>query len=246
MLNLAQSIRTEAELQKLIARRPIRLTDDGCIMTGPVRLSFAALDKPKAAEAGGKEKYQSALLFPHTNLGVLKDALMTKLKADYPGLPDYSSFVNATNKNSPVKDQGMKINIKDGGYEPMKPTIGGYTKGFMFINPKSMRQPTLFHVVRGAWVAVLPEEIKRVMYSGCWVEAKIALIKSTANSNPGESTGLQGLWKLADDSSFDGGSAATAAEGGDVGDAFEAEDPNIIPQHDTAPGSAGTQQPDGW
>jgi len=240
-LNLAMSKRTEAEIMSLMAKRPIRMTDDGCIMTGPVRLSFAALDKPaKPVEVGGKEKYQASLLFPHMNLTVLKDALLAKLKLDYPGLPDYSSFVNALSKNSPVKDQGMKINVKDGGYEPVKATVTGYTKGFMYVNPKSMRQPTLFHVVRGGWVAVLPEEITKVMYSGCWVEAKIALIKSTANANPGEATGLQGLWKLADDNSFGGGSGATAAEGGDVGDAFAAEDPNLIPNNDTAP--AG----DGW
>lgn len=238
MLNLAMSKRTEAEIQSLIAKRPIRLTDDGCIMTGPVRMSFASLDKPaKPVEVGGKEKYQAALLFPHTNLGVFKEALMAKLRLDYPGLVDYSGFVSATNKSSPVKDQGMRINAKDGGFEPIKPSIGGYTKGFMFINPKSMRQPALFHVVRGAWVCVLPEEITRVMYSGCWVEAKIALIKSTTSANPGEATGLQGVWKLAEDTSFGGGSGASAAEGGDVGDAFAAEDPNIIPQNDTADGN---------
>lgn len=234
MLNLTLSRLTEPQIAGLMAKRPIRVTEDGGIMTGPVRLSFASLAAPsKAVGVGGKEKYQSALLFPHTNLDVLEQFLVAKLKTYYPTVADpVSVFLKPLDKNSAVKNQGLKINAKDGGYEPVKPTVGGYTKGFMFINPKSMRQPTLFHVVRGQWVAVLPEEITKVMYSGCWVEAKLVAIQSTVSANPGASLGLQGLWKLADDTSFGGGTGASAAEGGDVGDAFAAEDPNLIPSND--------------
>ena len=233
MYNLDLSRLTEAQIAQLCAKRPIRMSEDGCIMTGPVRMSFPAVAE-KVSYQGGKAKYQSALLFPHTNMNPFMEACRAKLRELYPKVPDPNIFLDRFNKDHPIRDQALKVNVAEGGRSATKATLAGYKAGFAFINPKSEKQqPKLFHVVRGQWVPVLPEEITKVFYAGCWVEAKVGMYKSI-DANPGLALGLNALWKLADDNTFGGGGGnVSAEEGGDAGDAFSAEDPNLIPQNDT-------------
>lgn len=233
--NLTKSRLTETQMTTLCQKRPIRMNEDGSIMTGPVRLSFPSLHE-KTAFGQGVPKYQSALLFPHKNLTTLMDALRAALKGFYPTVVDPSVFLDPFNKDHPIRDQSLKVNVAEGGRNALKPTLEGYVPSFAFINPKSEKyQPQCFHVVRGQWVAALPEEIEKMFYAGAWVDAKINVYKNGGN-NPGAALGLTAVWKLADDEGFGGGKGgASASDGGSAADAFTAEDPNNLPASEDPP-----------
>ena len=220
------------QIAALCAKRPVRIAEGGMVMTGPVRLTFPSLaKKAKPLTPGGAEKYQAALLFPHGNIGPLMQALRAKVKEHYPKVSDPGVLLDPKNKNSPVKDQGLKVSTADGGLEPVRKTTLGYKTGLPYVNAKSGNAIPCYRAVAGQWVQILPEELEKVMYGGCWVEAKLTMFPSSTSANPGVALGLQGLWLLADDNSFGGGGGASAGEGGDASDVVSIEDPNsnIVP-----------------
>lgn len=80
-----------------------------------------------------------------------------------------------------------------------------------YINLKSPPDspPTLVDWTTGAMLAVPPEEVTRVFYSGCWVVAVVApyawLPSSATKGGKGVAFGFSGLYKIADDESLGGG-----------------------------------------
>lgn len=217
---------SDAQIASLLQRRPVRVVEGGAIMTGPVRLSFPSLDK-KTGIAGGVQKYNATGLFTHKNIGPLHQALVAAVRQNYPNVTDPSVMLDPFNKNHPLKDQALKVSTNDGGRDPIRKSLAGYTVGLPYINPKSGNAVPCFQAVAGQWKSVMPEEIKDVFYAGCWVEMKLTIFKSTASANPGVALGLQGVWKLADDETFGGGGGgASADEGGSADDAVSIEDPN--------------------
>lgn len=240
-MQLVNSKLSEQQLTALCAKRPVRVVEGGAVMTGPVRLSFPSLAQKAKPVPGmaGVPKYQAALLFPHNNIKPMIDALRAKIKEYYSTVTDPGVMLDKYNKAGPVRDQALKVSMADGGRDATRATTTGYTAGLPFVNPKSGNAVPCYHVVRGVWVPALPEEIERIFYAGCWVDAKLVIIKSSTAASPGVSFGLQGVWKLADDNGF-GGSGAAATEGGSAEDAFAAEDPNTIMQPNDVPAS------DGW
>lgn len=240
---------TQAQIDDMCAKRPVRAAEGGCIMTGPVRLSFPTLTPEAKAKAKSKsvlanppDKYSAALLFPHKNIGPLMEALRAAVRQHYPTITDPMVLLNPLDKNAPVKDQGVKVNVSEGGREAVKKSTAGYTVGLPYINPKSGNLIPCFRAEAGRWVNILPGELETIMYGGCWVDAKLVMFKSTTSANPGVALGLQGLWKLADDNSFGGGGGAVATEGGSAGDVIGIEDPNsvgggVVPQTSAAPPS---------
>jgi hypothetical protein len=114
----------------------------------------------------------------------------------YPNVTDPMVLLDPKNKNSAVKDQGLKVSVKDGGLEPINKTTAGYVPGFPFVSGKSEKAVPCFHRKDGRVVALLPEEIETLLYAGCWVDIKYKIIKSTSAGNPGEFFGLQSIMKL--------------------------------------------------
>jgi hypothetical protein len=213
--------------ERLITGNPPRIGEGGLVFTGAVRLSWPSLDKPtvmKGQEGKATPKYQASGLFTHKNVGVIMEALKAAVRLHYPAVSDPSVMLNPRDKNHPMKDQGLKINVSDGGFEPVKATVGGYVLGFPFVTAKSTKAVPCFHNVGGRVVAVLPEELTKVLYAGCWVTMKLAIIKSTSPGNPGVFFGLQSIMKLADDTAFGGGGGGGTAE--DFEGTVAIEDPN--------------------
>ena len=214
-------------LTRLLTGNPPRVGEGGVIYTGAVRLSWPALAKPqlpKTAKPGDKPKYQASGLFVHKNIGVIMEALKASVRANYPNVTDPMVLLDPKNKNSAVKDQGLKVSVKDGGLDPVNNTTSGYVVGYPFCSGKSEKAIPCFHRKYGRVVAMLPEEITTLLYPGCWVDMKYALIKSTSAGNPGVFFGLQTVMKLADDTSF--GSAGGGGSADDFASSVSIEDPN--------------------
>lgn len=210
---------------RLIAGNPPRIGEGGQVFSGAVRLSWPSLSKPaKPMTAGATPKYQASGLFTHKNISVIMEALKAAVRMHYPSVSDPSVMLNPRDKNHPMKDQGLKVAVADGGFEPIKKTVAGYVPGFPFLTAKSTQAVPCFHNVGGRVVAVLPEELDKVLYAGCWVTMKLAIIKSTSAGNPGVFFGLQSIMKLADDKPFGGAGGGGTPE--DFAGSVAIEDPN--------------------
>lgn len=211
--------------ERVVKGNPPRILEGGMISTGAVRLSWPSLSKPaKVRNPGDKPKYQAAGLFPHNNVGPIMEALRAAVRAAYPSLQDPNVLLNPRDKNHPMKDQGLKVNVADGGLNPMEKSMGGYVPGLPFFNAKSMRPIVCIRRVAGREVVVVGEDVDTHFYAGCWVDAKLLILKSTAAGNPGVFWGLQGLFKLADDTRFEGSGGGASPE--DFASAVSIEDPN--------------------
>ncbi len=211
------------QIAKLANSNRPRVAENGAIFSGAVRLSFPNLDSPYKGKMSEKEKFQLSGLWPHNAVKTLEDVLRTALQREYPNLTDPSIFMDRRSDKATIKDQGLCVNVKDGGYSPLKSTYGGYVPGFPWFRAKSGFAVPCFQFVAGKPTIVLPENIPEVFYSGCWVDVKLNLIKSTSSANPGVFFGLQGVVKLADDNTLGGGSSASAS---DFAGAVVIEDPN--------------------
>ncbi len=232
---------TLEQINFLIRSKPMRAVEGG-IMTGPVRLSYPSLkERAKSLNPSVEGKYQAAGLIYHSAIGPLVELCKSTARSAYPSVTDPGIFLDKFNKNSPIKDQSLKVNVADGGREPIKGTSDGYVSGLPFFNAKSGRQIPCFKAVAGQWVPILPEELEKELYGGAWVEMKLICFKSTTTANPGVALGLQGIWKMADDNALGGGGAgASAGEAGEVV-ALGVEDPNNI-----VPNTGASSGQDGW
>lgn len=219
-----QSDLTPEMYTRLIESNPPRVAEGGSFFTGAVRLSHPSLHK-KTAYLQGVPKYQAAGLFTHNSVKVLVDYLKAASRGFYPDVSDPGVFINPKSKDGAIRDQGLKVNVNDGGLNVEAKTLGGYIPGFMWVNPKSGQPVPCFYFMRGRLVAAVPEEIEQIFYPGCWVTMKLNCFKSTAKGNPGPVLGLQGVTKLADDRKFGGGGGGARAE--DFDGAVAIEDPNV-------------------
>lgn len=213
--------------QRLVTGNPPRVGEGGVVYTGAVRLSWPSLAKPTAGKnpkPGDVPKYQAAGLWPHKNIGPIMEALRAAVRLHYPNVTDPSLFLNPRDKNHPIKDQGLKVAMADGGFDAINKSSNGYVTGLPFFNAKSTQQIPCYHRVGGRNVLALPEELEKLFYGGCWVDAKLLILKSTNSGNPGVFFGLQGLFKLADDTRLGGGGNSATAD--DFAGAVAIEDPN--------------------
>lgn len=233
---------TQAQIADMCAKRPPRVIDGGALMTGFARLSFPALHEKHSATQGGVAKYGVTLLLPHDNVKLIGDWLAAAVRSMYPSVPDPSVMLDRFNKDHPLRDQALRVSTRDGGRNPLKDTTSGYVSGFPYMAPKSGRSVPCFVAMNGQWVAVLDgAEIQKHFYGGAWVEAKLVPIKSSASAKPGVSVGINGIWKLADDTPFGGGGGASAEEGGSAADAFDSiPDPNLISSSPSPAASFGS------
>lgn len=216
--------------ERMLAAYPPRVGEGGLVYSGAVRLSWPSLTKPtvmKGMEGKATPKYQASGLFTHRNLQVLTEAVRAAIRLHYPNVTDPSALMNPRDKNAPLKDQGQKVSVNEGGFEAIKGTTAGYVPGFLFLTAKSTQRVHYYHIVQARRVAVLPEEVEAVLYAGCWVDLELTLIKSTSTGNPGVFFGLQGVSKIVDDRKFGGGGNGSGNPEA-FGSVVEIENPHAI------------------
>lgn len=155
-----------------------------------VRLSFPALWKPKAFEAGQIPKYHASfILDPEDNaadIARVRKALANVAKQEWPtGVP-----------------KSVKSCLRDGNEKE----YAGY-EGKLFLNASNSARP---RVVDRANRPLTEED--GVLYSGCFVNASIAIWSQNNNFGKRLNASLRGVQFVADGERFGGGGVASEDE----------------------------------
>jgi hypothetical protein len=178
------------------------------ILTPAFRVSFPNVFKARLNELSGKEEYSLVALFPlDADLKELKALAMEVAKAKWPkSLPP--------NFRSPFRKQDEREKVNEETGDKFMPD--GYTRGAVFLNLKSQRQPGIVDQRRQAIIS--PEDF----YAGCWARASVTCYAYDQKGNRGVSFGLSNLQKVRDDDPFSGRRKAEdefgAIEGADGSD----------------------------
>jgi hypothetical protein len=177
---------------------PPRNKGDGFLFSGPVRLTFPNLFKPrvgKDAPEGDEGKFGASLLFPlGTNFQVFHDAWLAAAKEAFP-----RNFVNgqATGLHVPFHDQAEKTV----GVKPLM----GYTPGAVFFNTSSKFKPAVVDMNMNPIV-----DESRV-YPGVWAFVTLNVYKYS-NRKTGIGFGMQNVMIIADDTRLGGGGSDPAKD----------------------------------
>lgn len=185
---MKDSNKSDAWIAKAVAANPIRIAENGNILTCPVRLHYVNIFEP--AKLGPKDapdkvrKYGVTALFP---LGVeaginsiIKTAVFNAARAAFPG-----QFAPETGEPS-----GLHFPMRA---QAEKPDLPGFTRGGLYFNATSKFQPRI--VDTSGVDVVVPSRA----YNGVW--ALLALNPYTFNDprKKGVSLGLQMVMLFADD-----------------------------------------------
>ena len=174
------------------------------VVTGPVRLSYCNVFKPRAYQEGDKEKYSCVLLVPKSDektVKKLKKAIRAEIEE---GKAAYWNGREPKNMWNPLRD----------GDDEDRPEYAG----MYYINAKSDTKPILLD--RDGEELFDQSEI----YSGCWARAIINLY-AFDNRSKGVGAALNSLKKHRDDKPF--GNAMTvdsARDSFDEDDDYDEED----------------------
>lgn len=158
------------------------------VVTGKVRLSYANLFTPRAAEAGQEAKYSVSLLIPKSD-----KATVEKIKAAIEAAKE-AGKATWGGKVPP----GLKTPLRDGDTERDDPVYAGH----YFVNATSKNKPG---VVDANLNAVLDAS---EVYSGCFGRASINFYPYNVNGNRGIAAGLNNVQKIADGEALGGKSRA--------------------------------------
>jgi hypothetical protein len=179
----------KAYLESLMRKYPMKKLDNGTIFTGPVRISFPHLVKPRLDDSGG-EKYEATLLFPlGADILILQQAVEAAVVEKFGA--NAMALVKAGSIEWPIKDQGKRINPANGQLWE------GMVDGAKFCAARTGTKPRIVDRMR--------EEISGdKIYPGCWC---FATVHAWANEYRKDgkvqkrhgSVGLNNLQFLADD-----------------------------------------------
>ena len=174
------------------------------ITTGPVRLSYCNVFKPRAFRDGDAEKYSVVLLIPKKDkktVKKIKDAINAEIEE---GKESYW-------KGKMPKDFWNPL--RDGDDEPDHPEYAG----MYFMNAKSESKPILLDRDK--------EELfdQSEIYSGCWARANIGLYPFD-NRAKGIGVWLNALMKYRDDEPFGNAMTVDSAKKSFDDDDFDEDD----------------------
>lgn len=150
------------------------------VITGKVRLSYAHVFEPKAADDGEKEKYSASLIIPKSDKATIKkmeDAIKEAAKI---GKDTKFAGKIPANLKTPLRD-GDEDREGDEAYA-----------NCMFVNASSFTRPGVIDLNRN--VITDKEEV----YSGCYAIVSVNFYAYNSNGNKGIACGLNNLMKVAD------------------------------------------------
>lgn len=161
------------------------------IVTGKVRLSFAHLFEPYAAQAGQDPKYSCMILIPKSDTNTLDKIRNAQKLAAENGKAKFGGRVPA-NLATTLRDADEEADLEK--YPEMA--------GHYFMNLNSKKQPGL--VDRNREPIIDSTEL----YSGCYARVQIGAFAYNTNGNKGISFGLNHVQKWADGEALDGSTKA--------------------------------------
>lgn len=202
------------------------------VLTGEVRLSYAALTAPRASQQGGKEKYSVTLLIPKTDTATIAD-----LNASFQAAYD-EGVAKKWNGARPTP----KAIIHDGdGLRPSGVPFGDECKGHWVLTASSVNKPQVVGI-DNVNCELAPQDI----YSGMFARVTVNFFAFDTAGNKGVGCGLGNVLKTRDGEPLSGGASA-ASDFADVaspatptyGAAMPAT-PGALPTNPMVPGAPAT------
>lgn len=193
---MAENSRMERSwIERVWADNPCQLLDNGNIMIGPSRLSFANLLERSKKKNGTEGPYGAVILLPELGGPVKIDPLLQAVQALYKEhMPAALANKAVRDKlHNPFKQQGDQIDMKTG--EP----YAGYVAGRICISANSSQSQPGVVDVNGA-----PITDKRRVYSGAWAIVSVRPAWFSVDGNQGPTFYLQNVMVVADDDSLGG------------------------------------------
>ena len=138
------------------------------VITGKCLLSYVFVNKPKAAVAGGEEKYSLSAIIPKSDTASLEKIETAIEKATKEGIARFGSKFGKTSS--------FRIPLRDGDVD--KPDDAAYKDSY-FLNVNSKTKPGL--VDKDVNPILDPTEI----YSGCFGRVSITAFPYSVNGSPG-------------------------------------------------------------
>lgn len=187
------------------------------VLTGEVRLSYAALTAPRASQQGGKEKYSVTLLIPKTDTATIAD-----LNASFQAAYD-EGVAKKWNGARPTP----KAIIHDGdGLRPSGVPFGDECKGHWVLTASSVNKPQVVGI-DNVNCELAPQDI----YSGMFARVTVNFFAFDTAGNKGVGCGLGNVLKTRDGEPLSGGASAAS----DFADLAAPAAPPAPPAYGAAP-----------
>ena len=177
------------------------------VLTGEVRLSYANLTAPRAAQDGGDPKYSVTLLIPKTDTATKAD-IDASMKAAYED--------GVSKKWGGARPQPKAILHDGDGLRPSGLPFGDECKGCWVITASSKNKPQVVGI-DNIQCELAPQDI----YSGMYARVTINFYAFDRNGNKGVGCGLGNVMKTKDGDPLSGGASA-ASDFAAVGTSYDA------------------------
>lgn len=190
------------------------------VLTGEVRLSYAALTTPRAPQQGGEPKYSVTLLIPKTDAATIAN-INASIKAAYEdGVSKKWSGAHPTPKTILHDGDGLRENGTPYGDE---------CKGHYVITASTKNKPQVVGI-DNIECELAPSDI----YSGMFARVTVNFFPYNTAGSKGVGCGLGNVLKTRDGEPLSGGASA-ASDFADLGQSFSAQHTILQPQQATAP-----------
>lgn len=179
------------------------------VLTGEVRLSYANLTAPRAAQDGGEPKYSVTLLIPKTDTATKAD-IDASMKAAYED--------GVSKKWGGARPQ-PKVILHDGdGLRPSGLPFGDECKGCWVLTASSKNKPQVVGI-DNIQCELAPQDV----YSGMYARVTINFYAFDRAGNKGVGCGLGNVMKTKDGEPLSGGASAVS-DFADVGSSIAGQD----------------------
>lgn len=156
-----------------------RRLSDTRVVTGTVRLSYAHLFEPYAANEGQEKKFSVSLLIPKNDtatINMVRDAIEKAIQN------------GVSSKWGGKRPKNLKLPLRDGDTEREDEVYEGH----YFINANNKRKPGILDKYKNKIDD--PEEV----YSGCYALASVTFFPYSANGNNGVGCSIDNVMKVND------------------------------------------------
>ncbi|MCO5285184.1 MAG: DUF2815 family protein [Chitinophagaceae bacterium] len=150
------------------------------VITGKVRLSYAHIFEPQAAEGSDKAKFSASLIIPKSDAATIKK-MQAAIKE--------AALIGKDSKFGGKIPANLKTPLRDGDED--RPEDDAYVNS-VFVNASSSTRPGVIDLNRN--VITDKEEV----YSGCYAIVSVNFYPYNTNGNKGVACGLNNIMKVAD------------------------------------------------